>query len=328
MNHRMAETYGATPEDLIGKYVGELLNNKEHVRFYHQSMETQQEVSYETHDPASDRWYAVHIYPTLDGVTAYSRDVSERKAAELQITQMNAELERRVAERTVQLDRVNHELESFAYSVSHDLRAPLRAIDGFSAALEEDIGDTLDERSRGYLTRVRNAAARMATLIDSMLGLAKLARQELVYEPVDISQLARSIAGELQAHDPERVVTFDIADGLETSAEPMLMRAILENLMGNAWKFTRKTPGATIAVGRIAESGEFFVRDNGAGFDEAYAKKLFGAFQRLHAQDDFEGTGIGLATVARVVHRYGGDVRAEGAVDKGATFYFTIPARS
>ncbi|HET6895373.1 MAG TPA: ATP-binding protein, partial [Candidatus Baltobacteraceae bacterium] len=230
---------------------------------------------------------------------------------------------RRVTERTMQLELANKELESFAYSVSHDLRAPLRAIDGFSQALEEDYGPLLDGAGTNYLGRVRAAARRMGDLIDALLKLARVARHAITPVPVDLSRVAESIAADLQSVEPERAVEFRIVPGLRAMGEPLLLRAVLENLVGNAWKFTRHTPQALIEFGR--EGQEYYVRDNGAGFDMAYANKLFGAFQRLHSADEYEGTGIGLATVARIIHRHGGEIRAHGIVGAGATFWFTLP---
>jgi signal transduction histidine kinase len=238
---------------------------------------------------------------------------------------LKSELERLVIDRTAQLERANRDLESFAYSVSHDLRAPLRAIAGFGLALEEDAGNKLDDRSRGHLKRIHNATERMTDLIAALLTFSAMARKEIRFVPIDISALARAIASDLRSTDARRKVSFAIADGLTAKGEPVLIRAVLENLINNAWKFTRNVDVATIAVGELSESGEFFVKDNGAGFDMTYAKRLFGAFQRLHLQEEFEGTGIGLATVARIVHRHGGAVRAEGEPGKGATIYFTLP---
>ncbi|HEY5349469.1 MAG TPA: ATP-binding protein, partial [Candidatus Lustribacter sp.] len=236
-----------------------------------------------------------------------------------------AELERRVMERTHQLELANKELESFSYSVSHDLRAPLRAIDGFSQALVEDYDGALDERARGYLERVRRAAQRMADLIDALLALAKVARVPIVTAPVDLTALAQAAIGELRDGEPGRHVQVTIEPGLHARAEPHLIAIVVQNLLGNAWKFTRRTPESEITVGKNG-AGEFYVRDNGAGFDMTYASKLFGAFARLYGSQEYEGTGIGLATVARIIHRHGGHIRAEGAIDAGATFSFTLPS--
>lgn len=227
------------------------------------------------------------------------------------------------------LEEANGELEAFSYSVSHDLRAPLRSIDGFSQALLEDCAAAIDETGRGHLARIRAAAQRMGLLIDDLLRLSRVTRAEIRKEEVDLTRIARRIARDLAERDPGRRVEFRIQEGLAARGDPGLLAAALENLMGNAWKFSAKTDAARIEVGRM-EMGKdgthaFFVRDNGAGFDMAYAGKLFGAFQRLHGSGEFAGTGIGLATVQRIVRRHGGRVWAEGEVGKGATFHFTIP---
>ena len=258
--------------------------------------------------------------------TGYLRDISDRKRAEEELRRLNAELEERVRQRTSQLEAAAAELEAFSYSVSHDLRAPLRAIDGFSLVLFEDHSQALNDEARGLLDRIRGASQRMAQLIDDLLDLSRLTRAEMVWRPVDIAALARAVATDLTKTDPKRNVTFRIADGMVASGDERLLRAALENLMSNAWKFTSRVVEPTIEVGRLNGSGVdvFFVRDNGAGFDMAYSHKLFGVFQRLHSVREFPGTGIGLTTVRRIVHRHGGRVWAEAAVDHGATFYFTL----
>ena len=228
---------------------------------------------------------------------------------------------------TAELQRANKELEAFSYSVSHDLRAPLRSIDGFSQALLEDSAERLDEQGKEYLTRIRGATQRMAQLIDALLDLSRITRAELQREGLDLSAMARTVAADLQRQDPMRQVTFVIADNLPAIGDPRLLRVVLENLLDNAWKFTARQPQVYIEVGRFMPpegTPTFFVRDNGAGFDMAYADKLFGAFQRLHRQGEFLGTGIGLATVQRIIHRHGGRIWADGAIDQGATFYFTL----
>ena len=218
------------------------------------------------------------------------------------------------------------ELDAFSYSVSHDLRAPLRAIDGFSSALLMDYGDALDDQGKHYLKRTRAATQRMATLIDDLLALSRVSRAPLRRAQVDVSALARSIAAELTHREPGRVVRFDIEPGLAAHVDGDLLEIVLDNLLGNAWKFSNKVSDGHIVFGRAQAAGElaFFVRDNGAGFDMTYADKLFAPFTRLHRDSDFEGTGIGLATVSRIISRHGGRVWAEAALGKGATFFFTL----
>jgi signal transduction histidine kinase len=244
-----------------------------------------------------------------------------------QVQESRQRLEVRVAERTARLSAANEELEAFSYSVSHDLRAPLRGIDGFSLALLEDAGDKLSPREAGHLHRVRAAAQRMAELIDDLLELGRVGRTGLRRERVDLSAIARSVAEELRRADPTRQVTLDIQEGLVVTADRGLMRIVLENLLGNAWKFTAQTQEGKIQVGaeRIGSDTRYFVKDNGAGFDMAYADKLFLPFQRLHAGTEFKGTGIGLATVHRIIGRHGGQVSVEGVVNIGATASFTLP---
>lgn len=224
------------------------------------------------------------------------------------------------------LDAANKELEAFAYSVSHDLRTPLRSIDGFSQALLEDYAPLLDEQGRDYLQRVRSASQRMGQLIDDLLDLSRTARREFRRGPVDLSTLAHLTYEGLRRSDPDRQVEFVVAPGLVASGDIGLLRIVLDNLLGNAWKFTAKRPQARIEFGATVASGvtTYFVRDNGAGFDMAYADKLFTPFQRLHGMTEFPGTGIGLATVSRIVHRHGGRIWAEGAIDQGVTVYFIL----
>jgi signal transduction histidine kinase len=253
------------------------------------------------------------------------RDTALR-ASEGQLRQLNAGLEQRVAARTAELETSNRELEAFSYSVSHDLRAPLRAIDGFSKALLEDCGDTLGETGTRHLERVRTATRQMGLLIDDLLNLARLSRAEMRREPVDLAAVGNEIAASLTQTQPDRQVSFVVPPHLSAEGDSQRLRVVLDNLIRNAWKFTSKHPTARIELGQAGTNGQraFFVADDGAGFDMAHADLLFAPFQRLHRQSDFEGTGVGLATVQRIIHRHGGRLWAEGTVDKGATFYFTL----
>lgn len=255
------------------------------------------------------------------------RDVTDRKLNETRINQLNAELEQRVAERTALLNLANQEMESFCYSVSHDLRAPLRHLNGYSEILMEEHGESLDGQGRNYLRRICSASNRMGQLIDDLLGLSHLTRTELRVTEVNLTEMAREVMGEILELEPERQIDFACADGVWVRGDKSLLRLVLQNLLVNAWKYTSKKDGAVrIEFGATEWDGKpvCHVRDNGAGFDMRYGEKLFKAFQRLHSADQFEGNGIGLATVQRIVHRHGGRVWAEGVPDQGATFYFTL----
>jgi PAS domain S-box-containing protein len=253
-------------------------------------------------------------------------DITERKEAEAKIRRFSAELEQSVKERTHDLQVTNSELESFAYSVSHDLRAPLRAIEGFSSLLETEYAATLDDRARNYFKRIRGGATRMGVLIDDLLNLSRLSRQEMRRGPVDLSALAREVAEELKRTEPTRRVEWVIAPQATATGDLGLLRVVMQNLIGNAWKYSSRREVSRIEFGICEHGGSpaFFVRDNGEGFDMAYADKLFGAFQRLHSPAEFPGTGIGLATVKRIIHRHGGEVAAQARINEGATFYFTL----
>ncbi len=247
-------------------------------------------------------------------------------ALNTELSVLNTELEQRVEQRTRELEVSNQELQAFSYSVSHDLRAPLRTIDGFSLALAEDFGDVLNEQGRDYVQRVRGGVQRMGLLIDALLQLSRVTRTDLQRERVNLTQLASLVFSELMANEPGREVAFVGQEDMVAEADPRLMRVAFENLLGNALKFTSKTPDARIEFGQTTGNGEtvYFIRDNGAGFDMQYVDRLFTAFQRLHGDRDFKGSGIGLATVSRIVRRHHGKIWAEGATGEGATFSFTL----
>ncbi|MGE0547450.1 MAG: ATP-binding protein [Kofleriaceae bacterium] len=270
---------------------------------------------------AGQRWLHTKKVPILDdnGEPRYllgiSRDITERKRVDTELREAKAHAE-----------AMNHELESFSYSVAHDLRTPLRAIDGFSKALAHDYANALDDKALKLLGRVRDAAKRMGTLIDDLLGLSRVTRLEVHRSQVDLSALAEAVVTRLRQGDSQRQVTVTIAPNLRVDADGRLLEIALDNLLGNAWKFTSSTPAPRIELG-VIEHGHprtFYVRDNGAGFDMAYAKRLFGVFQRLHSESEYPGTGIGLATVARIVQRHQGQVWADSKLGAGATFYFTL----
>ena len=250
----------------------------------------------------------------------------ELEQARADLQQANRELDHRVQQRTAELKVANQELESFSYSVSHDLRAPLRHIGGFIDILQEECAGQLTESSLKNLQRVRMAARTMGELIDALLELSQVTRAEMNRRPVDLSAIAVEVCADLQQIEPNRVVELEIAPGLNANGDPRLLRVVMVNLLGNAWKYTRKRPDARIEFGKLAgeAAGTFYVRDNGAGFDMAHVGKLFGAFQRLHRAAEFEGTGIGLATVQRIIHRHNGKIRGESINHQGATFYFTL----
>ncbi|OJH42548.1 sensor histidine kinase [Cystobacter ferrugineus] len=338
-NRYMARMLGYTVEEMLGQHVLSFVDEGGH----HQvtlNLERRMQGHSSVHDMALRHkdgrpiWTLLSSNPLRDeeghyiGALATVTDITQRREAEQQVRQLNAELERRIAERTAQLEFSNRELEAFAYSVAHDLRAPLRAISTFSLALSEDCPGQLDPTGEDYLQRIRGAAQRMSELIDGILTLSRVTSTGLQETDVSLSALARAAAEQLQRGQPERTVHLRLQEGLVDQGDARMLRSVLENLLGNAWKFTRERPVAEIEFGALpGEGGQgrvYFVRDNGAGFDMEYQSRLFGVFQRLHGAQEFEGNGVGLATVRRIIQRHGGRVWGEGRVGQGATFFFTL----
>lgn len=333
VNPAAAEMLHSTPEELIGQRLLAMLpgnkSSSELFNHYVQVVVTGQPHDIELYyrSEGIDGWFRNMSVKLEDGVAVSFTDITERKRLEAELRALNRELEQRVAERTAWLMEANKELETFSYSISHDLRTPLRALDGFSLILSEDYAAQLDDEGRYLLERIRAASQRMGALIDALLNLARLSRRELKSGPVDLSLLAQDILLELQETNPQRNVEWQVAPGLVVTGDHHLLRAALFNLLDNAWKFTQNTPNARIEFGRTSRDGQgyYYVRDNGIGFSMEHSDKLFTAFTRLHPTENYEGTGIGLTTFRRIIQRHGGEVQVESEVGKGSTFYFTLP---
>ncbi len=335
--NRAAEAlYGYSREEAMGRRSHDLLQTKQPLPVNEFEARVAQSGSWEgelTHTTKDGRIIIVESHHKVvreDGrllVLESNRDVTDSRRAERQLSEMYATLEKRVQERTTQLHEANRELEAFAYSISHDLRAPLRSIDGFGQILlREYAGKVIDDTGVRYIRKMSAAAERMANLIQDLLDLSRISRAELIRQPVDMSRLAHLVTDELRNQSPDRKVLVEIEDRLMVQADPRLLRVALDNLLGNAWKFTGNQANPHIEVGSLEGPGKtvYFVRDNGAGFSMEHAGNLFGPFQRLHRESEFEGTGIGLAIVQRVIHRHGGTISAEAEVGRGATFFFTL----
>ena len=339
VNKTYEDWYNISRTEIIGKHVRDIIG-EEAFKLIEPHINTALEgepVKFETRLPTQDdseRYILARYIPHNDdsdsaaGFFELVSDITERKQAEQELKLHREHLEELVTDRTAQLNASNKELETFCYSVSHDLRSPLRSISGFCQMLKEDYTDSLDSTALDYLARMHNSVHRMDRLIDDLLTLSRVSRCELKQETVNLSSIAKEIAELMKNNYPGRTVDYDVEEKLSVCGDAGLLRVVLENFLDNAWKFTAHTHTPKVAFGSLKEDDKivFYVRDNGAGFSMNYVNKLFSAFERLHEANEFPGTGIGLASVQRIIQRHGGEVWAEGKTNKGATFYFTIPA--
>ena len=337
VNENAEKLIGIPHKDFIGRSIWTIFPDAVGSVFWQKMNEAMTEahpLHFEHYSEKRKRWFEHSAYPSPEGLTLFTRDITDRKkdrndleSAKAEIESMNQQLERHVEERTAQLHATIKELEAFSYSVSHDLRAPLRAIDGFSKLLAEDYYPRLDAEGRRLIDVIRNSTVKMGHLIDGLLAFSHLGRQVMGSSEVDMTELAEDAIVEVKSAEPERKVQIRIGKLPPALGDRVLFRQVFINLLSNALKFTRGKDPAVIEIG-FRGSGDqnvFFVRDNGVGFDMRYVDKLFGVFQRLHAVNEFEGTGLGLAIVQRIVHRHGGRVWAEGALGEGATIFFSLP---
>ncbi len=333
LNARAEQHFQRSRDDLLGKVLWETFpgtSGAPWVPHYKRCMLERVPVAFEHFSELAQKWIYIRLFPAGEGMSVFLLDITQQKASEAEIRQLNTDLEERVTQRTVELEAANKELESFSYSVSHDLRAPLRTVDGFAQALAEDCGAMLNEEGRGYIATIRQGAHRMAELIDDLLTFSRLSRAPISQRSINTGELVREVYEELHRSEGEREVVVRFGELPPMQGDPALLRQVWVNLISNALKYSRRTPQAEIEVGSRSEGGVsiYFIRDNGAGFDMRYVDKLFGVFQRLHLMEEYEGSGVGLAIVHRVITRHGGRVWADAAVGRGATFFFTLQSEA
>ena len=327
--NRVAETALAVPKkEILGNNLWEIFSNSIDslsCKKYHQSMANNEVIHFEDYYAALNKWYEISAYPSGNGLSVYFKDVTERKKAAEEITKLNSELEERVLRRTEQLKKSTEEMEAFSYSISHDLRAPLRGIIGFANILEEDYGSKLDDEARRITTVIKKNTTRMGMLIDDLLSFSRMGRQELMKTNVDSNKLVKDIIVEVDAN--RKKIEWILHPLPVIKADANTLNQVWINLISNAIKYSGNADKPKIEIGSIQKNGSitFFIKDNGVGFDEKYKAKLFKVFQRLHTSEEFEGTGIGLAIVDKIISKHGGEVWVEAELNKGATFYFSLP---